>query len=328
MKPVPTAFVEPTKAPAAAAIPACPDWPFDGKEARKRQAAVGLPPELELDLGNGAALRLVLVPAGAFVMGSREGAPDEGPPGLVRIERPFYLGVTEVTRSQFNSFDPAHHNGYHDQNHKDHTTPGYPANGPKRPVIRISWQQARAFCAWLGERSGLRCDLPTEAEWEWACRAGTATPFSYGDLDTDFSPFANLADLATKRLAVTGVNPQPIKNPSPYEDWLPKDARFDDGQRLMCDVGRYQPNAWGLHDMHGNVCEWTRSDYRPYPYPADGAHESLDLGVPKVVRGGSWHGRPKRARSSWRWGYRSYQPVYDVGFRVAVYPSSDGRWGK
>ena len=85
---------------------------------------------------------------------------------------------------------------------------------------------------------------------------------------------------------------------------------FDDGQRLMCDVGRYQPNAWSLHDMHGNACEWTRSEY------VQGRPEK------KVVRGGSWGDRPKHARSGWRWGYRPYQAVYNVGFRVVIHPAN------
>ena len=115
--------------------------------------------------------------------------------------------------------------------------------------------------------------------------------------------------MSTKRLAVTGVDPHPIPNPNAYQDYLPKDARFDDGARLMCDVGQYAPNAWGLHDMHGNVCEWTRSEYGDDP------------GAPLyVVRGGSWRDRPKMARSAWRFGYPSYQPVYNVGFRVMVQP--------
>ena len=108
---------------------------------------------------------------------------------------------------------------------------------------------------------------------------------------------------------MTGIDPKPIPNPNRYEDWLPKDARFDDGRRLMCDVGRYAPNAWGLHDMHGNVCEWTASDYgRPDR---------------KVVRGGSWRDRPKNACSDWRWGYRPWQAVYNVGFRVVVRTGDD-----
>jgi formylglycine-generating enzyme required for sulfatase activity len=177
-----------------------------------------------------------------------------------------------------------------------------------------------AFCDWLSKETGYDCTLPTEAQWEWACRAGTDTPFFYGDFDTDFAPFANLADVSTRKLAVTGVDPKPIANPNQYLDYLPKESRFDDGQRVMSDVGLRAPNPWGLHDMHGNVCEWTLSDYRPYPYRAGDGRNRGDDSVSKVVRGGSWRDRPKLARSAWRQDYRPYQPVYNVGFRVVVQP--------
>ena len=177
-----------------------------------------------------------------------------------------------------------------------------------------------AFCEWLSEEIGFECTLPTEAEWEWACRAGTATPLSFGDLDADFSSFANLADASTSKLAVTGVDPHPIANPNQYQDYLPKDARYDDGHRMMADVRQYQPNAWGLHDMHGNVAEWTRTDYRHYPYEGGDGRNDVTSRADKVVRGGSWRDRPKLARSAWRYGYRPYQRVYNVGFRIVVKP--------
>ena len=99
-----------------------------------------------------------------------------------------------------------------------------------------------------------------------------------------------------------------------------QEARFDDGQRVMADVGLYEANPWGLHDMHGNVCEWTLSDYRPYPYRTDDGRNGGSDSTSKVVRGGSWRDRPKLARSAWRQGYRPYQRVYNVGFRVVVQP--------
>jgi formylglycine-generating enzyme required for sulfatase activity len=173
-----------------------------------------------------------------------------------------------------------------------------------------------AFCRWLSEKTGKPCTLPTEAEWEWACRAGTDTALSYGGLDTDFSGHANLADLSIRKLAVSGVNPQPIANPSPYQDFVPKEARFNDQEKLMANVGKYRPNAFGLYDMHGNVGEWTRTTYRPYPYREDDGRSAFSDTGKKVVRGGSWHDRPKRGRAGFRQAYRTYQPVFDVGFRV------------
>ena len=295
----------------------CDGWPFDATEAGKRQSAATLPGERVLDLGDGVKMELTLVPAGEFLLGGADGFADELPRTRTAIASPFYLGKYEVTCAQYARFDADHHNGYLDQHHKDHTTPGYPADGDDDPVIRISWEDAMAFCAWLTEETGVACTLPTEAEWEWACRAGSDTPLAWGDLDADFSPFANLADASMKRLAVTGVNPQPIPNPNRHEDFLPKDARYDDGERLMTNVGRYAPNAWGLHDMHGNVAEWTRSRYASYPWRNDGRNEASGGGE-RVVRGGSWCDRPKLARSSARLAYRPYQGVHNVGFRVLI----------
>jgi hypothetical protein len=171
--------------------------------------------------------------------------------------------------------------------------------------------QARAFCRWLSNRTGLTATLPTEAQWEYACRAGTASPLHYGDVDADFSPFANVADATIGKWAFYNETRRSA-------DQVPRDARYNDGALVTADVGRYQPNAWGLHDMHGNAWEWTRSAYRPYPYrPRDGRN---DLSGPprRAVRGGSWYDRPKRCRSAFRLSYPPWRKVYNVGFRIAV----------
>jgi len=298
----------------------CPGWPFDAKQAQRRQAAAGQPTRRTVDLGDGVKMAFALIPAGEFVMGSVDGPCDELPLTRVKIDRPFWMATTEVTHRQYRQFEPRHDNGVIDQHHKDHTTPGYPANGPNQPAMRVSWQEAMAFCRWLSAKTGQPCTLPTEAQWEWACRAGTATPLGYGDLNTDFAPHANLADLSMRLLAVTGVNPHPIANPNPYQDFLPKDARFNDKCKLMAEVGKYQPNPWGLHDMHGNVWEWTRSALRPYPYRDDDGRNDVSQNGKRVVRGGSWFDRPKRARSAFRLAYRPYQRVYNVGLRV-IFPA-------
>ena len=108
----------------------------------------------------------------------------------------------------------------------------------------------------------------------------------------------------------------PLENPTQYDDWIPKDSRFNDGALLAVRPGSYQANPWGLFDMHGNVAEWTRSTYRPMPYdPGDGRDDPRTEGL-KVVRGGSWRDVPRRSTSSFRWAYQPYQHVYNVGFRV------------
>ncbi len=202
--------------------------------------------------------------------------------------------------------------------YKDQVKPGYLMDSPELPAIRISWEQAMAFCEWLSKRSGKRVLLPNEAQWEWACRAGAAGPAFYGDRNTDFSAYANLADASLSKLAVAGVDPQPIANPDKFWDFVPKEARFNDGTLHLAAVGHYQPNAWGLRDMIGNVCEWTLDDYRGYPYTPQNAAGKPAQDVAKVVRGGSWSERPKDARASARWDYPAWQRVYNVGFRVVV----------
>jgi formylglycine-generating enzyme required for sulfatase activity len=136
----------------------------------------------------------------------------------------------------------------------------------------------------------------------------------YGDLNANFSAFANLADRSLSKLAVSGVDPQPISNPDKFWDFVPKEARFDDSALHLANVGTYQPNAWGLRDMIGNVSEWTLDDYRPHPSFSTSSGTSQI----KTVRGGSWSDRPKESRASARWDYPAWQRVYNVGFRVVI----------
>jgi formylglycine-generating enzyme required for sulfatase activity len=151
--------------------------------------------------------------------------------------------------------------------------------------------------------------LPTEAQWEWACRAGTTSPFSFGDFSTDFSPFGNMGDASLRRLADEGWRP---KSP----DLVVRDNRFNDGELVSVEIGGYASNLWGLHDMHGNVAEWTRTTWQPYPY-VDSSRIPASKGQ-KVVRGGSWRDRPQLCRSGSRLAYQPWQKVFNVGFRVVV----------
>jgi formylglycine-generating enzyme required for sulfatase activity len=314
---------EPFKRPDVV-TPKVAGWPFDAATAKKRQTAAGAQAARTVDLGSGVKLELVLVPAGEFVMGDANGDLDEIPLARVKVDKPFWMGRLEVTNLQYKQFDPVHDSRYIDQHWKDHTTPGYPANKPQQPVIRITWNQAMAFCEWLSAKTGQRFTLPTEAEWEWACRAGTATPFSFGDADADYSTFANLGDVSLRLMAVKGVNPKPIGKPDSLEDFIPKDTRFDDKNMIVGEVGKYKPNAWGLCDMHGNVAEWTLSTFKPYPYRDGDGRNKVTADGEKVVRGGSWRDRPKRARSAFRLHYPAWQPVFNVGFRV-VCPVGGGK---
>jgi formylglycine-generating enzyme required for sulfatase activity len=274
------------------------------------------PGTLELDLGDGVTMRLAKVPPGEFTIGSNDETPGERPVTNVKIPRAFMMGVTEVTLEQYRQFDPGYLNGVYDMHWKDHVKRGYYMNDMQFPVVRVPWKKAMEFCQWLGEKTGWMITLPTEAQWEWACRAGTETPLNYGDLDTDFSKHANLADITVRQMAVKGVNPKPFENPDYRMDFELKDPRFDDGVLHLARVGSYQPNELGLHDMHGNAAEWTRSAFRAYPYKDDDGRNDPAPGEKRVVRGGSWHDRPYRSTSTYRLGFPDWQKVYHTGFRV------------
>jgi formylglycine-generating enzyme required for sulfatase activity len=262
-------------------------------------------------------LNFVRIPAGKFIMGSNERPSDYSPAHVAEISTPFWMAETEITNEQFRTVFPGHDSRFHDQQWKDHVNEGYPANKPEQPVIRISWEEAVEFCRQVSERTGYNISLPTEKQWEWACRAGTDTPFWFGNFGDDFAPYENMADRQLNKMAVTGVDPQPMRENNPwykYYTWHPKDENVDDGNMLAVAPGAYKPNPWGLYDMHGNVSEWTLSDYLPYPYEKEGAGE----GMKKVVRGGSWIDHPKTSASWFRKSYLPWQKVYNVGFRVII----------
>ena len=302
-----------------APTPTAAGWPFDATEAKRRQSAAADNSKVRrtVDLGDGLQLELVLVPAGEFVMGSATGAPDEQPAHRVKIEKPFWMATRELDNRTFALFDPRHDSRIEDKNTYQFGIHGYPANKPKQPVVRISWHQANAFCAWLSTRTGQRFNLPTEAQWEFACRAGSDTDFHFGSADTDFAPHANFADAKLSEFASDPYTVDvPLKNPTKYDDWIPKDKRFNDGALLAVASGRYRPNAWGLHDLHGNVAEWTRSAYAPYPYVSGDGREAATGQTHRVVRGGSWRDVPARGTASFRTAYLPWQRVYNVGFRL------------
>ncbi len=294
----------------AVEIPKVAGWPLGAEQARRRQAAAG-PAARSIDLGDGVSFEMVLVPAGQFVMGDPDGQVDERSVAAVKIEKPFWMGKFEITNQQYAMFDPSHNSRFE---HKgswifSERHLGWRLNHPRQPVVRISQQEAAAFCRWLSQKIGRQVTLPTEAQWEYACRAGSSAPLWYGDVQTDFAEFANMADATIRELAYDTDGRHTA-------DMVPRNAAVDDGSLVTADVGSYRPNAWGLHDLHGNAWEWTRSAYRPYPYRADDGRNDLSGSDRIVVRGGSWRDRPKRCRSAYRLSYPPWQKVYNVGFRV------------
>ena len=274
-----------------------------------------------LILGAGQSLTFRRIPAGAFVMGSATGYPDERPQAVVKIAKPFWISEMEIRNDQYNVFDPEHDSRYQDEFGKDHVFPGHIGNHRRQPVVRVSWHEAKAFCAWLSKTCGVKADLPTEAQWEWAARSGTDTPFPWGGLDDDFSKFANFADRDTRFQVVGFDGGGNIRNRKPFkieQNYPLHDERFLDDWFNINFVGRANANRWGLYDMHGNASEWTRSDYAPYPYVDGDGRNANDPKKPKVARGGSYASRPRDGTSSYRLAYEPWQKVFDVGFRVIL----------
>jgi formylglycine-generating enzyme required for sulfatase activity len=310
----------PAAAPAAAAstptaaVPAAPV----ATGVAAPPAAPGLPRRQIVDLGGGVRLGFVFIPPGDFVMGSASGHPDEQPAHPVRLERGFWMSENEITNQAFRRFAPDHDSRRESKQGYQFGVMGYRLNTAKQPVVRVSWEQAVAFARWVETVTGLPASLPTEEQWEYACRAGSTTPFWFGPTTADFATLANLGDRTLKRLASNPyTEDQAIDDPPEFDDWVPKAEGVDDGVLVSAPVGHYQANPWGLFDMHGNVWEWTRSDYGPYPGAAAGAGTGALAGQ-KVVRGGSWRDRPQRCTSSYRLAYRPYAPVFNVGFRLVL----------
>jgi formylglycine-generating enzyme required for sulfatase activity len=252
--------------------------------ARARALAPGQTFRDRLTMGAEGPL-MVVIPAGRFLMGSPAYEPErrdlEGPQHEVRIATPFATGVYAVTFDEYELF-------CEDMKLQKPKDQGWGRG--RGPVINVSWEAARAYCAWLGEQTGHGYRLPSEAEWEYACRAGTETPFHFGArLTTDQANFY--------------VN-------STYNGPL---AVLALGRTVP--VGSFPPNAFGLYDMHGNVCEWCQDAWhdRYEGAPSDGTAWKSGEYL-RVLRGGSWSTGPSRCRAA----HRTYAPASysDVGFRV------------
>ncbi len=271
--------------------------------AEFRKAKVGilarvlaLSKELTLDLGGGVKVKLVLIPAGKFLMGSPKAEKDrysdfEGPQHEVTISKPFYLGTYEVTQEQYEKIMGK--NPMREQLEKIMGKNPSSSEGGKNPVDNVSWDDAEAFCQAASRKTGKAVRLPTEAEWEYACRAGTATRFCYGD-DEAYSKFNEYA-------------------------WYDKNT-YDVGEKYAHSVGQKKPNAWGLYDMHGNVSEWCADWY------GGNAYQSGDTTDPKgpktgeyrVIRGGSLYSAPQYCRAAFRSYHRAGSQYPGHGFRVVV----------
>ena len=253
------------------------------------------------EVTNSVGMKLVLVPAGKFVMGSpateAEREAGEGQHEVV-ITRPFYLGAHTVTQGQFAKVMGKNPSFFHPKN----------GGSPDHPAEQVRWGDAREFCKKLSalpeeKKAGRTYRLPSEAEWEYACRAGTTTPFNVGDA------------LSSKQANFNGNFPYGGADKGPY---LRKTAK----------VGSYSPNAWGLYDMHGNVLEWCNDWYDPDYYkksprqnPKGPENGVVATGFGSnffvVVRGGCWLDEGRACRSARRFRLQQSDPYRWTGFRVA-----------
>jgi formylglycine-generating enzyme required for sulfatase activity len=229
----------------------------------------------------------------------------------VRIERDFWIGRHEITNQQLRHLLPHHIAGFFTKRQIDADGPGIQLDEPLQPAVRVSWLDAMKFCERLSSETGLPFSLPTEAQWEYAARAGTATALHYGDSTADFTAWANVAD---RSLACLYSGTAGVANLQPF----PAEMRFDDLAIATAPVASYGENPWRLFDVHGNAAEWTRSAFRPYPYDAADGRNERGTNERRVVRGGSFCDRPTRCRSSFRLAYPPWQSVHNVGFRVVL----------
>jgi formylglycine-generating enzyme required for sulfatase activity len=240
--------------------------------------------DLTLDLGNDVSMKLVLIPAGRFVMGSPatgRGRDVNEAQREVTIAKPFYMGVHEVTVDQYARFVKDTGQRYE--------PPGFKQTGD-HPAVDISWDTAQLFCAWLSKRTGKTVQLPTEAQWEYACRAGTKTRYSFGDRDADLGDYA----------------------------WYSENTRDDPKSAKTHAVGQKKPNPWGLYDMHGSVWEWCMDRYMD-PDPG-----GVRPGTCRVLRGGTWSLPGKYCRSACRtMGHPEERSSCICGIRVVVAAGAD-----
>jgi formylglycine-generating enzyme required for sulfatase activity len=250
-----------------------PSLPFGADRARELQQEWAGSLGQEVQFTNSLDMKLVLIPGGRFTM---------GPPGSSyrgSLARPFYLGVTEVTLGEYRKFKPGHKvEGAEEE-----------FNADDRPAARVSWNDARAFCAWLSERpeekaAGRLYTLPTEAQWEWAARAGTTTSRYFGDTDKSQadSSWFNVTDTPNPKTEGQGRGRQP--------------------------VGKLKPNAFGLFDMLGNVWDWCADRHRD-----EASGESRD----PVMRGGSWRSGASHCTAVAHDPGDPNLKADNVGFRVA-----------
>lgn len=240
---------------------------------------------------NSLGMEMMPIPAGSFLMGEEPGGFvetggdwDEAPIREVEISRGFHMSATEVTNAQFEEFKPEH---------RRFREKSKWSNEDNEAVIFVTWHEAVAFCEWLSEKEGVPYRLPTEAEWEYACRAGTTTAYWTGEeLDESM-----------------------MRSQVGYDDWL-----YEHDEYVSLQVGVSKPNPFGLHDMHGNVEEWCLDWHGPYPAERQVDPVGRAEGIARVTRGGSHNTDVHYLRSANRSGAIPEDRSWLIGFRVVQAP--------
>jgi len=258
---------------------------------------LGVRTKESLDLGEGVTMAVAWVPAGSFMMGTMKdnyNRKDERPKHLVTISTPFYISSLEVTNQQYRRFRPAHRSGAYQRRDLD---------GPRQPVVNVTWHDAAAFCQWLSGRLKHRVRLPSEAEWEYAARGRVGGENHWVEAGGLEETHANVAD-ATARAALR----------------LKKAHKGEDGHAVTAPVGSLRPNKLGVFDTIGNAAEWTADWYAAKTYRRHAGDDPRGpaKGKMRVHRGGSWRSGPAEARAAARASARPTHRSPWLGFRVVV----------
>ncbi len=265
--------------PALGAEPARAIAPFASDRAKVHQQAWASHLEVPIQVTNSIGMKFSLIPPGQFSMGSpakEEWHRDDEPLHRVTISKPYYMATTEVTQREWKALMG--------------TNPSF-CTGDDLPVETVTWEQAAEFCNKLSLKEGAKYRLPTEAEWEFACRAGSTTPFYTGQT------------ISTDQANYDG-------------NYTYANGRKGDFREATTEAGKLEDNAWGLFDMHGNVWEWCADWYAEYP-AADVTDPTGPAGGDRrVFRGGSWVNFPAVCRSANRAKVIPLSWHFHLGFRV------------
>lgn len=325
------------------ASPVLAEQSTQNSTAQIQQTAIAKTLDRKVKIINSLEMHFALIPAGKFIMGSGKSAAEiaqqfdsnpsyfenERPQHEVQIEKPFYMGMHEVTIDDFKQFinmtgyktdlerSGRGGAGWDDYSQKFRTgiadfnwaKTGW-SKSNFHPVVNVSWNDAVSFCKWLSQREKATYRLPTEAEWEYTCRAGTTSLFYYGNDPEAMAPFGNIWDkTANQQFRVNYANLKGIS--------------AEDGFAFTAPVGSFKPNFWSLYDLHGNVMEWCSDRmgdeyYNTLKGKVVSDPRGPETGSDRVLRGGCWSFFPQHARAASRSKLAPSRSAHNVGFRVVL----------